>query len=43
MSLVTPVAGTVYQFDLKLGVYLNAGDVVAAIGQLSGSTRERVR
>jgi HlyD family secretion protein len=35
MSIVrAPVAGTVYQFDLKPGAYLNAGDVVAAIGRL---------
>ncbi len=29
-----PIAGTVYQFDLKPGAYLNAGDLVATIGQL---------
>ncbi len=29
-----PIAGTVYQFDLKPGAYLNAGDVVALIGRL---------
>jgi HlyD family secretion protein len=29
-----PVAGTVYQFDLKPGAYLNAGDIVATIGRL---------
>lgn len=29
-----PVAGTVYQFDLKPGAYLNAGDLVASIGRL---------
>jgi HlyD family secretion protein len=29
-----PVSGTVYQFDLKPGAYLNAGDLVASIGQL---------
>ncbi|MBV8817695.1 MAG: efflux RND transporter periplasmic adaptor subunit [Acidobacteriaceae bacterium] len=29
-----PVAGTVYQFDLKMGSYLNAGDLVANIGRL---------
>ena len=35
MSLVTaPISGTVYQFDLKPGAYLNAGDVVASIGRL---------
>lgn len=30
-----PLAGTVYQFDLKPGAYLNAGDLVASIGQLA--------
>ena len=30
-----PVDGEVYQFDLKKGAYLNAGDAVASIGQLS--------
>jgi HlyD family secretion protein len=29
-----PVEGTVYQFDLKPGAYLNAGDPVAYIGHL---------
>jgi HlyD family secretion protein len=29
-----PVAGTVYQFDLKQGAYLNPGDLVAAVGRL---------
>ena len=29
-----PVDGTVYQFDLKPGAYLNAGDAVASIGRL---------
>jgi HlyD family secretion protein len=29
-----PISGTVYQFDLKPGAYLNAGDLVASIGQL---------
>jgi HlyD family secretion protein len=29
-----PVEGTVYQFDLKQGAYLNAGDPVASIGHL---------
>jgi HlyD family secretion protein len=33
-----PISGTVYQFDLKRGAYLTAGDVVASIGKL-----ERVR
>lgn len=36
MSTVrSPIAGTVYQFDLKPGGYLNAGDLVASIGQLN--------
>lgn len=30
-----PLAGTVYQFDLKPGAFLNAGDLVATIGQLN--------
>ncbi len=30
-----PLSGTVYQFDLKPGAYLNAGDLVAAVGDLS--------
>ena len=30
-----PVEGTVYQFDLKPGAYLNAGDLVASIGRLN--------
>ncbi len=30
-----PISGTVYQFDLKPGAYLNPGDVVATIGRLS--------
>ena len=29
-----PVAGTVYQFDVKPGAFLNAGDLIAAIGRL---------
>jgi HlyD family secretion protein len=29
-----PLAGTIYQFDLKPGAYLSAGDLVASIGQL---------
>ena len=36
-----PIAGTIYQFDLKPGAYLNAGDLVAAIGQL-GRVRVKV-
>jgi HlyD family secretion protein len=30
-----PIAGTIYQFDLKPGAYLDAGDLVASIGQLA--------
>jgi HlyD family secretion protein len=33
-----PISGTVYQFDLRIGAFLNAGDLVANIGKL-----ERVR
>jgi HlyD family secretion protein len=29
-----PLSGVVYQFDLKPGAYLNAGDIVAYIGKL---------
>ena len=29
-----PIGGTVYQFDLKPGAYLNAGDQIASIGRL---------
>jgi len=29
-----PISGVVYQFDLKKGAYLNAGDIVADIGKL---------
>ena len=35
MSVVqAPIAGTIYQFDMKPGAYLNAGDLVASIGRL---------
>jgi HlyD family secretion protein len=35
MSVVqAPIAGIVYQFDLKPGAYLSAGDLVASIGRL---------
>ena len=35
MSTVkAPVSGTVYQFDLKQGAFLNSGDAVASIGLL---------
>lgn len=30
----SPIEGTVYQFDIKPGAYLNAGDTVASIGRL---------
>ena len=41
MSVVrAPIGGTVYQFDLKPGAYLNTGDIVATIGRLD---RVRVR
>lgn len=30
-----PIEGTVYQFDIKPGAYLNAGDAVASIGRLN--------
>jgi HlyD family secretion protein len=30
-----PITGTIYQFDLKPGAYLNPGDVVASIGRLT--------
>ncbi|MBV9265098.1 MAG: efflux RND transporter periplasmic adaptor subunit [Acidobacteriaceae bacterium] len=33
-TIVAPNAGTVYQFDLKLGAYLQPGDLVALIGDL---------
>lgn len=29
-----PVGGTVYQFDIRTGAYLNPGDLVASIGKL---------
>ncbi len=29
-----PIEGEIYQFDLKPGAYLNAGDVVASVGRL---------
>jgi len=29
-----PMSGTVYQFDLKVGAYLQAGDLVAMVGNL---------
>jgi HlyD family secretion protein len=36
-----PIAGRVYQFDLKPGAYLSAGDLVASIGEL-GRVRVKV-
>ena len=33
-TIKAPVSGTVYQFDLKQGAFLNAGDAVASIGLL---------
>ncbi len=30
----SPIAGTVYQFDLKIGAYMQPGDLVALIGRL---------
>ncbi len=29
-----PIEGDIYQFDLKPGAYLNAGDIVASVGRL---------
>jgi HlyD family secretion protein len=37
-TIRTPISGTVYQFDLRVGAFVNAGDLVANIGRL-----ERVR
>jgi HlyD family secretion protein len=33
-TIKAPVGGTIYQFDLKQGAYLNPGDAVASIGRL---------
>ena len=33
-TIRSPVAGTVYQFDLKVGSYLQPGDLVALVGNL---------
>lgn len=33
-SVVAPIAGTIYQFDLKMGAYLQPGDLVALVGNL---------
>lgn len=34
--ITTPIAGTVYQMELRPGVYLNPGDLVASVGRLDG-------
>jgi HlyD family secretion protein len=34
-AIVSPIAGTVYQFDLKIGAYLQPGDLVALVGRLN--------
>ncbi len=33
-SVRSPLTGTVYQFDLKMGAYLQPGDLVATVGNL---------
>lgn len=33
-TIRAPIAGTIYNFDLKPGAYLNPGDIVAMIGRL---------
>lgn len=33
-SISSPIAGTVYQFDLKVGAYLQPGDQVALVGNI---------
>ncbi|HZS56390.1 MAG TPA: efflux RND transporter periplasmic adaptor subunit [Bryobacteraceae bacterium] len=33
-DIKTPISGTLYQFDLKLGAYLQPGDIVGLIGDL---------
>ena len=33
-TVAAPIAGTIYQFDLKLGAYLQPGDLVGLIGNL---------
>ena len=33
--ILSPLPGTIYQFDLKPGGYLNAGDLVATIGRFN--------
>jgi HlyD family secretion protein len=34
-SIKAPIAGIVYQFDLKPGAYLSPGEIVASVGRLS--------
>jgi HlyD family secretion protein len=34
-TIKAPLAGTVYQFDIKRGAFLNLGDLVAVIGNLN--------
>ncbi len=34
-AIKAPIAGTVYQFELKPGAYLSPGDVVATVGRLN--------
>jgi RND family efflux transporter MFP subunit len=34
-TIKAPVSGTLYQFDLKVGAYLQAGDLVGLIGNLN--------
>jgi len=33
-EVTAPIAGTIYQFDLKVGAYLQPGDLVALVGNL---------
>lgn len=33
-NIKTPISGTLYQFDLKLGAYLQPGDIVGLIGDI---------
>lgn len=33
-KIVSPMAGTLYQFDLKIGSYLQAGDLAGLVGKL---------
>lgn len=33
-EISSPIAGTVYQFDLKVGAYMQPGDLVALVGDL---------